>query len=160
MRCYERKQENKIKVPIQVSSLRQSHSVSPNPLSNPALDTLLVGCNVVSLTGARRACLYLPEASLTSMSCPESGNGPSASSAPLNEYGCPLNIGGRLSRTFAGRRPVPTTPAWCMPFSPCSPSILTTPTDFPPSSSSSKFISSDTKPMLGDIPFRRSRTKE
>ena len=37
-------------------------------LSSPALLTLRPGCNVISSTGARRACLYLPDASLISIS--------------------------------------------------------------------------------------------
>lgn len=60
-----------------VASLSFSLSLSLSPfgtssnteLSNPALLTLLNGCNVVSSTGALLACLYLPFASLISISC-------------------------------------------------------------------------------------------
>ena len=44
------------------------YTYSNTELSNPALLTLLDGCNVFSSTGALLACLYLPLASLISIS--------------------------------------------------------------------------------------------
>ena len=58
------------------SSSTRTSSACPAPsschtyaaLSNPALLTLRIGCSVASSTGARRACLYRPVASLISIS--------------------------------------------------------------------------------------------
>lgn len=59
-----------------INTPRPTHEVAVvlKLLSNPALLALLIGCNVVSSTGALLAWRYRPVASFTSVSCAESPN--------------------------------------------------------------------------------------